>query len=69
MRKVIWIIDLKENEAKNKTPLILFRSYEYKNGGGTRIPKKDKITFEKHYYRIDIPEVISMNYFQFLHGY
>ena len=63
-----WIIDMKENHAKNKTPLIPFRSYEYKNGGGARTTRKNTVYFEKHYYLIDIHEVNSMNYTKFLHG-
>jgi len=59
-----WVIDIRNNNAKTKTPLIPFRSYEYKPS--VEASKKHKCYFEKHYYMIDIPEVMSMNYTQFL---
>jgi hypothetical protein len=67
-----WVIDLKENVAKNKTPLIPFRSYEYTNGSRRRVKavtrKNDKYIPPPHYYMIDIPEVNGMNYKKFIHG-
>lgn len=61
-----WYVDLEENQANTRTPLVQFTSYEdIGKHGGTRNNRKQTIPAPPMYH-VNIPQIQEMNYSEFM---